>query len=73
MLHAPSCQLRGSCSCLGFTGRNMGEINLCLGDVIEVVVHDIQGFGWRDVFSIAGAVAAVALAVERIVSVASNN
>ena len=43
------------------------------GDVIEVVVHDIQGFGWRDLFSVAGAVAAVALAVERIVSVASSN
>ncbi len=43
------------------------------GDVIEVTVHDIQGFGWRDLFSIAGAVAAVALAVERIISLSSGN
>lgn len=43
------------------------------GDVIQVATHEIRGFSWRDVFTIAGAVAAVALAVERIVSTASGN
>ena len=38
----PSCQLCG-CGrcCIGFAGRNMGKINLCLGDVIDVVGEDV--------------------------------
>jgi len=43
------------------------------GDVIEVATHEIQGFSWRDIFTVAGALAAVALAVERIVSISSGN
>ena len=42
------------------------------GDVIEVATHDIQGFSWRDILTVAGAAAAVALAVERIISSARN-
>lgn len=42
------------------------------GDIIEVATHEIQGFSWRDILTIAGGVAAVALAVERIVSSATN-
>ncbi len=43
------------------------------GDVIEVATHEIQGFSWRDIFVVAGGLAAVALAVERIVSISSGN
>ncbi len=42
------------------------------GDIIEIATHEIQGFSWRDVLTIAGGVAAVALAVERIISSATN-
>ena len=42
------------------------------GDVIEVATHDIKGFSWRDILTVAGAAAAVALAVERIISSARN-
>ena len=43
------------------------------GDIVEVATHEIQGFSWRDIFTVAGALAAVALAVERIVSISSGN
>lgn len=43
------------------------------GDVIEVATHDIQGFNWRDIFSVVGAAAAVALVVDRVVSISSGN
>lgn len=43
------------------------------GDVIEVATHEIQGFNWRDIFTVAGGLAAVALAVDRIVSISRGN
>ncbi len=43
------------------------------GDVVEVATHDIKGFNWRDIFSVVGAVAAVALVVDRVVSISTSN
>jgi len=42
-------------------------------DVVEVATRDIKGFSWRDIFVVAGGLAAMALAVDRIISIASGN